>query len=148
MLPNPQHALGTVVTCYVLWGMGVPLAMTVLVLYYHRLAVHKLPPREIIVSSFLPLGPLGFGGYTYDVLIASTASRKIANVRQHCISRQSLSHTAAQNKHDTSARRSRPLRARSSCGAHYVGFRSRLAGTSSDHHCQVSAVPIQYGLVG
>lgn len=23
-----------------------------------------MPPREIIVSAFLPLGPLGFGGYT------------------------------------------------------------------------------------
>lgn len=44
--------------------MGTPLAMTVLVIYYQRLAVHKLPPREMIVSCFLPLGPLGFGGYT------------------------------------------------------------------------------------
>jgi tellurite resistance protein TehA-like permease len=64
ILPNPQHALGTITACYVLWGMGVPLAMMVLVMYYHRLAVHKLPPREVIVSCFLPLGPLGFGGYT------------------------------------------------------------------------------------
>jgi len=36
----------------------------VLVMYYQRLALHKMPPREIIVSAFLPLGPLGFGGYT------------------------------------------------------------------------------------
>ena len=64
ILPNPQHALWTIIVCYVLWGMGVPLAMMVLVMYYHRLAVHKLPPREVIVSCFLPLGPLGFGGYT------------------------------------------------------------------------------------
>jgi tellurite resistance protein TehA-like permease len=64
ILPNPQHALGTITVCYVLWGMGIPLAMMVLVMYYHRLAVHKLPPREVIVSCFLPLGPLGFGGYT------------------------------------------------------------------------------------
>jgi tellurite resistance protein TehA-like permease len=64
ILPNPQHALGTLMVCYVLWGMGVPLAMMILVMYYHRLAVHKLPPREVIVSCFLPLGPLGFGGYT------------------------------------------------------------------------------------
>ena len=63
-LPNPQHALGTLITSYVMWGMGVPLAMTVLVMYYQRLALHKLPPREVIVSCFLPLGPLGMGGYT------------------------------------------------------------------------------------
>ena len=64
ILLSPQQALATIVICYVLWGIGVPLALTVLVTYYHRLALHKLPPREVIVSSFLPLGPLGFGGYT------------------------------------------------------------------------------------
>ena len=64
VLPNRQHALGTLITSYVMWGMGVPLAMTVLVMYYQRLALHKLPPREVIVSCFLPLGPLGMGGYT------------------------------------------------------------------------------------
>jgi tellurite resistance protein TehA-like permease len=67
-LPNPQHALGTLITSYVMWGMGVPLAMTVLVMYYQRLALHKLPPREVIVSCFLPLGPLGMGGYTITYL--------------------------------------------------------------------------------
>lgn len=43
--------------------MGTSLAIAVLVTYYQRLAVHKLPPRELIVSCFLPLGPLGFGGF-------------------------------------------------------------------------------------
>ncbi|KAF9889344.1 hypothetical protein FE257_007454 [Aspergillus nanangensis] len=63
ILPNPQHALGTVIVSYVLWGMATPLAMVILVIYYQRLAVHKLPSRESIVSCFLPLGPLGFGGF-------------------------------------------------------------------------------------
>jgi len=63
VLPNPQHVLGTLIT-YVLWGIGIPLAMTVLVMYYHRLMIHKLPPREAIVSCFLPLGPMGMGGFT------------------------------------------------------------------------------------
>ena len=60
---DDNRALGTLLACYVLWGMATPLAMTVLVIYYQRLALHKLPSREIIVSSFLPLGPLGMGGY-------------------------------------------------------------------------------------
>ncbi len=47
-----------------MWGMATPLAMAILVIYYQRLAVHKLPPREVVVSSFLPLGPLGMGGYS------------------------------------------------------------------------------------
>lgn len=61
--PNPQHALWTVIVSYVLWGTGVPLAMLTLGIYFHRLTMHKLPPKEVIVSVFLPLGPLGQGGY-------------------------------------------------------------------------------------
>lgn len=57
------HAFWTMVASYVLWGTGVPLAMVVLVMYFHRLTVHRLPPREVIVSVFLPLGPLGQGGF-------------------------------------------------------------------------------------
>jgi hypothetical protein len=63
ILPNKQYALGTLLVSFMLWGMGTPLAMVILVIYYQRLAVHKLPPRETIVSCFLPLGPLGFGGF-------------------------------------------------------------------------------------
>lgn len=63
ILPNPQHALWTVLVSYILWGTGVPLAMAVLVIYFQRLTICKLPPREVIVSVFLPLGPLGQGGF-------------------------------------------------------------------------------------
>lgn len=63
ILPDEHRAMGTILVSYILWGMGTPLALTILVIYYQRLAVHKLPPREMIVSCFLPLGPLGFGGY-------------------------------------------------------------------------------------
>ncbi len=63
VLPNHNHALWTIIVSYVLWGTGVPLAMTVLVIYFQRLTVHKLPAREVIVSVFLPLGPLGQGGF-------------------------------------------------------------------------------------
>ncbi|KAK2764412.1 Plasma membrane sulfite pump involved in sulfite metabolism [Arachnomyces sp. PD_36] len=63
VLDNPYHALWVIIVSYVLWGIGVPLAMMVLVIYFQRLALHKLPPREVIVSMFLPMGPLGQGGY-------------------------------------------------------------------------------------
>jgi len=63
ILPNPQHALWTLITSYVLWGTGVPLAMCVLCVYFIRLTQYHLPPRENIVSVFLPLGPLGQGGF-------------------------------------------------------------------------------------
>ncbi|KAI9701664.1 MAG: hypothetical protein M1820_006435 [Bogoriella megaspora] len=64
MMPTTDRALATVIISYVMWSMATPLAMTVLVMYYQRLALFELPPREVIVSVFLPLGPLGFGGWT------------------------------------------------------------------------------------
>lgn len=75
LLPNSEQALGALIASYVMWGMSTPLAMTVLVMYYTRLALHKLPPREIVVSSFLPLGPLGMGGYT--IMYLGVVSRKV-----------------------------------------------------------------------
>ncbi|KAI3119881.1 hypothetical protein CBS147330_8411 [Penicillium roqueforti] len=63
ILADKHHAMGTLLASFILWGMGTPMAIVVLVIYYQRLAVHKLPPRELIVSCFLPLGPLGFGGF-------------------------------------------------------------------------------------
>jgi tellurite resistance protein TehA-like permease len=62
-LSNSTHTLWTLVVSYILCGIGVPLAMITLVLYYHRLTMHKIPPREAIASVFLPLGPLGEGGF-------------------------------------------------------------------------------------
>ncbi len=63
VLTNSQHALWTVVVSYILWGTGVPLAMVTLVIYFERLTLYKLPPRVVIVSCFLPLGPLGQGSF-------------------------------------------------------------------------------------
>lgn len=63
VLPNPQHALWTIIVSYVLWGIGIPMAMMVIVIYFQRLTLHKLPPKAMIVSVFLPLGPLGQGGF-------------------------------------------------------------------------------------
>ncbi len=68
VLPNPQHALWTLIISYILWGTGVPLALVVLVIYFQRLTLHALPPREVIVSVFLPLGPLGQGGFAIQNL--------------------------------------------------------------------------------
>lgn len=62
-LPDPHRALTTLVASYVLWGIGEALSACVLALYFHRLTVHDLPPRDVIVSVFLPVGPLGQGGF-------------------------------------------------------------------------------------
>ncbi|KAJ5564357.1 hypothetical protein N7513_000599 [Penicillium frequentans] len=64
VLPSHGRAQATLVASFVLWGMAMPLSGIILIIYYQRLAVHKLPSREVIVSCFLPLSPLGFGSYS------------------------------------------------------------------------------------
>ncbi len=46
---------------YVLWAFSVPLAMSILVILILRLALHKLPERDMAVSGWLALGPIGTG---------------------------------------------------------------------------------------
>lgn len=71
----PNIARGTLLASYVMWSFSMLMAMNVLVIYYQRLTIHKIPPREVIVSCFLPLGPLGMGGYT--ILYLGKTSVKI-----------------------------------------------------------------------
>lgn len=58
-----DHALITMIVSYILLGCGLPTAMVTLVLYFQRLTMNDLPPRQVIVSVFLPLGPLGQGSF-------------------------------------------------------------------------------------
>jgi tellurite resistance protein TehA-like permease len=58
----PTLAFTVMVVGYMQLGIGLPLAMMILVLYLQRLILFKAPPREVIVSVFLPLGPCGQGG--------------------------------------------------------------------------------------
>lgn len=63
ILPDSGHAFTTVIVSYVLWGIGESFSACVLALYFHRLTIHSLPAKEVIVSVFLPIGPLGQGGF-------------------------------------------------------------------------------------
>ncbi len=46
---------------YALWAFSVPLAMSILVILVLRLALYKLPDRDMAVSGWLALGPIGTG---------------------------------------------------------------------------------------
>jgi len=63
VLPNLQHKLWTLIISYVLWGIGMPLSLAIPVLYLLRLTVHEPISREVIISVFLPIGPLGLGAF-------------------------------------------------------------------------------------
>ncbi|TDZ38902.1 Sulfite efflux pump SSU1 [Colletotrichum spinosum] len=62
-LADHNHAFITLVTSYILWGIGTCFSGMVLALYFHRLTIHSLPSKEVIVSVFLPISPLGQGGF-------------------------------------------------------------------------------------
>ncbi len=55
----PAHAKLTLIVCWVLWGTGFGLAFLLMALYYARQAIYKIPPTQLIVSTFLPVGPSG-----------------------------------------------------------------------------------------
>lgn len=61
-------AVSVLMLGYVLWSISVPVAMGILVLLFLRLALHKLPSRDIGVSAWLALGPIGTGALGLLVL--------------------------------------------------------------------------------
>lgn len=60
---DPDYALKIWIAGYVVNGVGLLVAGMILTLYYQRLSLYHLPGREVIISTFLPLGPCGQGGY-------------------------------------------------------------------------------------
>ena len=67
-LADPVLAAHLLVFCYLLWAFSVPLALGILVILFLRLVLHKLPKRDMAVSSWLALGPLGTGALSLLVL--------------------------------------------------------------------------------
>lgn len=63
LIPHLATSQGLVVLSlsYFLWGISLPLALTILVIYFQRLAIHKLPGQELAATMWLPLGPTGTG---------------------------------------------------------------------------------------
>ena len=56
-----QHAIAILFASYMLWGMSVLPAFGILTILMLRLALHKLPGKELAISSWLALGPIGTG---------------------------------------------------------------------------------------
>lgn len=67
-LVSESQQLAVIVTSFVLWGVSVPLALSILAILVLRMALHNLPPREMAASSWLSLGPLGTGALGLLVL--------------------------------------------------------------------------------
>ncbi len=67
------HGLTILFCSLILWAISVSLALSILVIFFHRLCVHKLPPKELAASIWLPLGPTGTGALAL-LLIGSNAN--------------------------------------------------------------------------
>ncbi|GAP85664.1 putative C4-dicarboxylate transporter malic acid transport protein [Rosellinia necatrix] len=65
---DPDRALVAILTSYAILGTGLPAALSIIVIYFMRVTTKKLPPTEHMVSTFLPLGPLGQGGFAAQKL--------------------------------------------------------------------------------
>lgn len=87
LAPHLPHAAAQlmVATGYVLWAISVPLAFSVLTIVFLRLALHRLPHRDMAASSWLTLGPIGTGslgllllGQATPALFAGTTLAPVA----------------------------------------------------------------------
>ncbi len=67
-LATGQQAVGILFTSYMLWGMSVLPAFGILTILMLRLALHKLPSKELAISGWLALGPIGTGALALLVL--------------------------------------------------------------------------------
>jgi len=62
---------------YVLWGTSALPAFGILVILFLRMALHKLPKRDMAVSSWLSIGPIGTGALGL-LLLGEQAPRLLA----------------------------------------------------------------------
>ncbi|MGH8290384.1 MAG: TDT family transporter [Steroidobacteraceae bacterium] len=60
-LGSGEQAIQVLFFCYALWAISVLPAMGVLVILFLRMVLHKLPGKDMAVSSWLSLGPIGTG---------------------------------------------------------------------------------------
>ncbi len=67
-LPAGQEAVGILFASYMLWGMSVLPAFGILSILMLRLALHQLPGKELAITGWLALGPIGTGALALLVL--------------------------------------------------------------------------------
>lgn len=60
------------ITSFVLWGLSVPVAFSILTILLLRMALHKLPHESMAASSWLALGPISTGAFGLMVLGADS----------------------------------------------------------------------------
>ncbi|HFG6983512.1 TDT family transporter [Acinetobacter baumannii] len=78
-LPADVHSFHLLLTGYVLWRISVLPAFAILTILMLRMALHQLPEKEVAISSWLSLGPIGTGALGL-LLLGEQAQRVFVNV--------------------------------------------------------------------
>jgi C4-dicarboxylate transporter/malic acid transport protein len=76
-MPAGTHAQQVLIVSYALCGMSVLPAFGVLAILFLRMALHKLPNREMAATSWLALGPIGTAALSL-LLLGDEAERVLA----------------------------------------------------------------------
>ncbi|KAH8083777.1 voltage-dependent anion channel [Cristinia sonorae] len=63
-----DHALLTLTASTVMLAAGEAMAFMLLTIYFFRLIVHGIPQGGSVISTFIPLGPMSQGGYSFLLL--------------------------------------------------------------------------------
>lgn len=79
-----QQAVGILLSSYMLWGMSVLPAFGILTILMLRLALHQLPSKELAITGWLALGPIGTGAMALLVLGAQ-APHVLAFIQQEAL---------------------------------------------------------------
>lgn len=59
---------------FMMWALGLGMSYIILGIYFWRLMKEQLPPRQVIISCFVPVGPLGMGAYAIQNLAIGLAT--------------------------------------------------------------------------
>ncbi|MCB8875088.1 TDT family transporter [Acidisoma silvae] len=78
-LAGGQMELTILALGYALWAFSVPLALSLLVILFLRLVLHKLPHRDMAASGCLALGPIGTGALSL-LLLGAAAPHAFATI--------------------------------------------------------------------
>lgn len=67
-LPSVNLKIITTVVSYILWVNAVTLAFIIVTIYYWKLFLYKIPPTQLVFTTFLPIGVMGQGSYSILLL--------------------------------------------------------------------------------
>ena len=82
LLPlSEYHALLTLALSTVMVAIGLALAFMILTMYFLRLIVYGVPQGASVISVFIPLGPMGQGGYS--ILLLGQGYRSILPLKNN-----------------------------------------------------------------